>query len=92
MQVHLPYSNIAVIILSILIFTLDDLGLKKRTAIDYTLISFGSWGFYFAEPNANHGWYEAESHCSKICRISWENKQFWFWPLVNMPKCICCRE
>jgi len=70
-QVHLPYSKIAVIILSILIFTFDALGLKKKSAIYYTLISFGSWGFYFAELNVNHGWYRAESHCSEIHRISW---------------------
>lgn len=69
--IHLLCSKIAVIILSILIFTFDDLGLKKKSAIDYTFISFGNWGFYFAELNVNNRWYRVESHCSKIHRISW---------------------
>lgn len=70
-QVHLPFSKAVVIILSILIFAFDDLGLKKKTEKDYTLIRFSNWWFYSAEANVNRGWYRAESHCSEIHRISW---------------------
>lgn len=70
-QVPLPCPKIVVIILSILIFDFDDLGLKKKCEKDYTLISFVNQGLYFAETNVNHGWHRAESHFSKICRISW---------------------
>lgn len=41
-QVHLPFSKVVVIILSILIFAFDDLGLKKKTEKDYTLIRFSN--------------------------------------------------
>lgn len=42
-QVHLPSSKIAVIILFILIFTCDDLRMKKK--INYASISFGNCCF-----------------------------------------------